>query len=131
MAIQLYAAARSAVLQGLQVYIDALVSVTLKIYSVGNTLLVTMNLTAPTFGTATSGSMAKAGVWSGIAVASDNAYKFNIFAGGIAVVYGSVGYQTGGVDGSEDLILVQEDPTITEGQLVTVSTFTLTTANSL
>lgn len=88
------------------------------------TLLVDMTLPADWMATASSGSKAKSGTWSGTGVAAGTAGYFRIVdnAGTTAHIQGTCGIGTG------DLQL--DNTNIAISQTVTVNTFTLNAANT-
>lgn len=84
-------------------------------------LIVTITLPATPFAAASSGVIAKSGTWSGVAGATDTAGWFRIqTSGNTHPLDGSVTATAGGGE------LELDDVTITSGQTVTVSSFTIT-----
>lgn len=91
------------------------------------TLLVSMTLPSDWMAAASSGAKAKSGTWSdSSADGSGTAGYFRIWDSGVATchVQGSVTATGGGGD------LTLDTTTIVAGQVVTVSTFTLTASNA-
>lgn len=83
-------------------------------------LLCTMTLPAAPFGTASAGSMAFAGTWSGTASASGTAAAHRIYdSGGNCAAQGNV---------TSDLVL--NNTSISSGQTITVTGYTLTSGNA-
>jgi len=107
---------------------------TLKIYSVGSgiptdadtaitdqTLLVTINLPTPAFGTASAGAVSKTGTWSGTVTSAGEAAFYRLEDDtGNTTIQGTVGLDTGTFD------LEFSDVTWSVDGTVTVDTFTLT-----
>ena len=93
------------------------------------TLLVTFNLPEDWLANAASGSKAKEGTWSGTASGGSAATPghFRIYNnqstkdGTTCIIQGTCGISSGDID---------FDGTITDGQTVTISTFTLTDGNA-
>lgn len=90
------------------------------------TILVTITLPSDWMAAASSGSVAKSGTWSGTAGASDTAGYWEIMDSGGTTCHaqGTVTVTGGGGD------LTLDDVSIESGQTVTISSFTLTAANS-
>lgn len=90
------------------------------------TVLVTMTLPSDWAAAASSGSKAKAGTWSDTASATGTAAHFRLYAsdGTTCHAQGTVTATSGGGD------LELDDASIESGQIVTISTFTITSANS-
>jgi hypothetical protein len=88
------------------------------------TLLCEIALPSDWMNAASGGTKTKLGTWSGTAVAGGTAAHFRIknTAGTVTHMQGSVGQGTG------DMSL--DNTTITNGQTVTVNSFTLTDANA-
>lgn len=92
------------------------------------TLLVAINLPADWMAAASSGSKAKTGTWSGTAVGTGTAGYFRVCNGSptdVAQIQGNVG--TTGESPTPDMGL--DNTSISSGQTVTVSTFTITAGN--
>jgi hypothetical protein len=87
------------------------------------TLLCSMTLPSDWLGAAASGIKSKAGTWSGTASATGTAGHFRIKTpGGTCKIQGTVGEGTG------DLALAETS--ITNGQVVNVTAFALTSGNA-
>lgn len=89
------------------------------------TLLVSITLPSDWMSAASGGSVAKTGTWSGTASggAADTPGYFRIWDSGVATCH----VQGGAAIGSGDMNF---DGTITSGQTVTISSFTISAANS-
>lgn len=85
------------------------------------TLLVTITLPTPAFGAASSGAAAKAGTWSGTAGATGTAAHFRMKNSGNSRRVDGAVTATGG--GGE---LELDSTSITSGQTVTITSFTVT-----
>lgn len=87
-------------------------------------LLIEIALPSDWMAAASSGSKAKAGTWSGTATGTGTAGHFRVFdnAGTTCHIQGTCGL------GSGDLSL--DNTSIASGQIVTVSTFTLSAGNA-
>ena len=132
MALQLSVAVQNARLNAIETTIAA--TAKLLIYSgsapancaaaATGTLLATLTLPSDYFSAASGGDMAKTGTWSGTASAGSGATPSHFrLAANDGTTIGLQG--TAGI-GSGDLSF---DGTITSGQTITISTFTLTDAN--
>lgn len=90
------------------------------------TILCTITLPSDWMAAASSGSVAKSGTWSGTAGASNTAAHFEIMdsAGTTCHAQGTVTVTGGGGD------MTLDDVSIESGQTVTISSFTITAANS-
>lgn len=88
-------------------------------------LIVTITLPATPFAAASSGVIAKSGTWSGVAGATDTAGWFRIQTSANAHPLDGAITATGG--GGE---LELDDITITSGQTVVISAFTITQPSS-
>ena len=134
MAIQYSAAVRNAQLDALETAIGT--SAVLKIRTgtapanVGTadsgTVLASMTLPSDWLAAASGGSKAKSGTWQDAADATGTAAHFRIYAsdGTTAHIQGTVTATGGGGD------LTLDNTSIASGQSVTISSFTLTAANS-
>jgi hypothetical protein len=92
------------------------------------TLLVAISLPADWMAAASSASKAKSGTWSGTAVGTGTAGYFRIASGSPTDVAGIQGLiETTGGSPTGDMGL--DNTSISSGQTVTVSTFTITAAN--
>ena len=137
MAIQLKVECRNARLDAIEVYGST--SCAMRIYTGAQpadvitansgTLLVDMNLPADWMAAAGSGSKAKAGTWSGTASGGAGATPghFRIYNSQATKDQTTCFIQGSCAIGSGD---INFDGTITSGQTVTISTFTLTDANA-
>ena len=90
--------------------------------SATGTLLLTISLPPTPFGSPSSGSISKEGTWSGVASNSGTAgwFRLNLEPGMIA--QGTVG--TSGAD------MIIDNASITSGQTITVTSFTITNGNA-
>lgn len=90
------------------------------------TLIVAMNLPVDWMNAASLGSKNIAGVWSGVAVATDTAGHFRIYetTGTDAYLQGTITATGGGGDMELNTV------SITTGDTVTISTFTITAGNA-
>lgn len=136
MAIQLSVAVRNARLDAIETAIGATAKLQIRTGAQpancaaanSGTLLMEMTLPADYMAAASSGSKAKSGTWSGTASATGNAGHFRKFAND-----GTTCHEQGSVTelgGGGDMELQQATVGIVNGQGVTVSTYTLTDANS-
>ena len=134
MAVQLSIAERNARLNTIQTTAGA--TAILRIYTgaqpatcataTSGTELVTMTLPATYFAAAASGAMAMTGTWTGTAIATGTAGYFRIWDNAVANCHaqGAVTVTGGGGD------LTTASVTITSGDTVNVTGFTLTDANA-
>lgn len=133
MALQLSVTVRNARLDAIETAIST--APTLKIFTGSvpancaaadsGTTLVTMTLPSDWMAAASSGSKALSGTWSD--TSADNtgtAGHFRIYAGATCHIQGTVTATGGGGD------MTLDNTSIASGQTVTVTTFTLTDANS-
>jgi len=137
MAIQMKVEARNAILDAFETYGNT--SCALRVYTGAQpadcitanagTLLVDMNLPADWMAAAATGSKAKAGTWSGTASGGAGATPghFRIYNSQATKDQTTCIMQGSCAIGSGD---INFDGTITTGQTVTISTFTLTAANA-
>jgi hypothetical protein len=95
------------------------------------TELVSMTLPSDYLAAASGGSKAKTGTWQGTAIASGTAGHFRLYASNGTTCHqqGSVSQRTAD-GGTGDMRLEQATAAIASGQVVTISTFTLTDANA-
>lgn len=136
MTIQYRAATRNAKLDAIES--NAGNSVAMRIYTGAQpancatansgTLLVTINLPADYFNPASAGAMTKNGTWSGTASGGSGATPghFRLYASQATMDETTCFMQGSAAIGSGDLNM---DGTITSGQTVTISTFTITDGN--
>jgi hypothetical protein len=137
MAIQLKVECRNARLDAIEVYGST--SCALQVFTGAQpadcitansgTMLVSMNLPADWMAAAATGAKAKAGTWSGTAAAGAGATPghFRIYNSQATKDQTTCFIQGSCAIGSGD---INFDGTITSGQTVTISTFTLTDANA-
>lgn len=134
MALQLSVAARNARLNAIATALGA--SPLLKIYSgaqpadcstaASGTNLASLTLPASPFATASGGSVAKSGTWSGTGSAAGTAGYFRLYdsTGTTCHAQGSITATGGGGD------MTLDNTSIANTQAITVNTFTLTDANA-
>ena len=88
------------------------------------TLLATIDLPADWLDAPASGAVTLLGVWSVAAIDTDTAGHFRIYDGAVCYLQGTIGTVGSGAD------MELNDITITSGQIVTVTAFTLTDDNT-
>ncbi len=134
MAMQLSVAARNARLDSIETVAGATAKLQIRsgaqpatcATAASGTLLAELTLPADYLANASAGSKAKAGTWSGAAVAAGTAAHFRVVdnAGTTCHIQGSVTATSGGGD------MELDNTNIANGQTVTVNTFTITDANA-